>query len=117
MTVGIAKLDYMEPLDWRWIPTFFYRLFSLMYSQLVLMHGYLRGITEYFLGYISHGIILDSIMFPNAQKHQSFAALLHRNSSIIHLQSRHCISNFVSDLEVMEGKKKKKKGRGLPSST
>ena len=71
---------------------------------------------ECFLGYISHDIILDSIMFPNAQKHQSFAALSHRNPSIIHLQSRHCIYNFVSDLEVMEGKTKKKNRRGLPSS-
>lgn len=65
-TVEIGTLDSMKALDWRYIHSFVV-CFLLCTFYLDLAHGYLRDITEYFLGYVSHEIILHTIMFPTVQ--------------------------------------------------
>jgi hypothetical protein len=65
-TVENATLDPMKALDWRYLHSFVVR-FLLCTFYLALTYGYLRGITEYFLGYGSHEIIIHNIMFPTIQ--------------------------------------------------
>jgi hypothetical protein len=65
-TFEIATLDSIKALDWRYLHSFVVR-FLLCTFYLALSHGYLCGITEYFLGYVSHEIILHNIMFPTVQ--------------------------------------------------